>query len=181
MPMRQRRSGVRCVMSMPAKKTRPASGATVPLAMPNNVVLPAPFGPMMPSASPSARARSIASATTTAPNRLEIPWRRRRGHFALAGGLVTSRQQLKPPANRNLRGGLVGGDDKVEAVALALPLSGDERGLGDVLYRLAGPLHRADDRFVVRGGPGREERPRLQRLGALAPVRPHPDRAGRGG
>src|SRR5215831_8177791 len=59
-------------MSMPAKMTRPASGATVPLAMPNSVVLPAPFGPMMPSASPSASARSSARATTTAPKRLEI-------------------------------------------------------------------------------------------------------------
>src|SRR6266481_3190414 len=50
----------------------PGVGATVPLAMPNSVVLPAPFGPMMPSASPSASARSSARATTTAPKRLEI-------------------------------------------------------------------------------------------------------------
>ena len=59
-------------MSSPAKMTRPASGATVPVAMPNSVVLPAPFGPMMPSASPSASERSTPSATTTAPNRFEI-------------------------------------------------------------------------------------------------------------
>ncbi len=68
-------SGVRVasrVMSAPAKMTRPASGATVPVAIPNSVVLPAPFGPMMPSASPSSSARSIALATTTAPKRLEI-------------------------------------------------------------------------------------------------------------
>ena len=58
-------------MSLPAKMTRPASGRTVPLAMPNSVVLPAPFGPMMPSASPSASARSIACATITAPKRFE--------------------------------------------------------------------------------------------------------------
>src|SRR5512133_2641814 len=125
MPMRQRRSGVRCVISASAKRTRPASGATVPLAMPNNVVLPAPFGPMMPSASPSASASSIASAMTTAPNRLEILSKRRMGAIALACGLVNSRQQLQLPAHRNLSGGLVGGDDKLEAIALALPLSGD--------------------------------------------------------
>ena len=59
-------------MSAPAKTTRPPSGATVPVAMPNSVVLPAPFGPMMPSASPSPSARSISFATTTAPKRLEI-------------------------------------------------------------------------------------------------------------
>ena len=40
-------------MSSPANSTRPASGRNVPVAMPNSVVLPAPFGPMMPSASPS--------------------------------------------------------------------------------------------------------------------------------
>src|SRR5262249_12174692 len=44
----------------------------VPLIMPNSVVLPAPFGPIMPSASPGASARSRRSATTIAPKRLEI-------------------------------------------------------------------------------------------------------------
>src|SRR5215203_2242357 len=40
--------------------------------MPNSVVLPAPFGPMMPSASQRRSVRSMLSATTTAPKRLEI-------------------------------------------------------------------------------------------------------------
>ena len=40
------------VTSWPSNTTRPPSGATVPVMMPNSVVLPAPFGPMMPSASP---------------------------------------------------------------------------------------------------------------------------------
>src|SRR5262249_28847865 len=40
--------------------------------MPNSVVLPAPFGPIMPSASPGASARSMRLATTMAPKRLEI-------------------------------------------------------------------------------------------------------------
>src|SRR5438477_6521034 len=70
--MRQRRGGGRPVMSAPAKRTRPASGAMAPLMMPNSVDLPAPFGPMIPSASPSASARSVPSATMMAPNRLEI-------------------------------------------------------------------------------------------------------------
>ena len=72
MPMRQRRSGGMRVTSWPSNMTRPASGATVPVTMPNSVVLPAPFGPMMPSASPRNSVRSMPSATTTAPKRLEI-------------------------------------------------------------------------------------------------------------
>ena len=32
-------------MSAPSNSTRPASGAIVPVMMPNKVVLPAPFGP----------------------------------------------------------------------------------------------------------------------------------------
>src|SRR5439155_18026179 len=52
--------------------TRPGSAATGQVMMPNGVVLPAPFGPMMPSASPSASARSSRSAITMAPKRLEI-------------------------------------------------------------------------------------------------------------
>ena len=35
---------------------------------------------------------------------------------------------------------------------LHLPLPRNQRRLGDVLHRLAGPLHRADDRLVVGGG-----------------------------
>src|SRR6516225_4883074 len=224
-PRRQRRSGARWVMSMPARMTRPASGATVPLAMPNSVVLPAPFGPMMPSASPSARARSSARATTTAPKLLEIFSKARmagmrvslapprlihqpevraaksdvipaqagihdhrlwnmgprfRGDDSIAKyshpastepiGMPNLRQQLQLSADRNLRRGLVGGDDEIEAVTLALPLSGDERGLGDVLHGLAGPRHRADHRFVIGRDHGIEDRLRLQPLRALEHV-----------
>src|SRR5262245_42656731 len=202
MPMRQRRSGASRVISVPANSTRPASGTTVPHAMPNNVVLPAPFGPMMPSASPSASTRSIACATITAPNRLEIfskarmeamrtllsgrvapaqagprfqrppckaPWR---PACAVTTARIRppSRQQLQLAAHRNFRRGLVGGDDQVELVGLALPLPRDERRLGDVLHRLAGPLHRADHRFVIGRHDGIEDRLRLQRLRTLEQV-----------
>ena len=47
-------SGGSRVMSSPSKSDAAARPApTVPVAMSNSVVLPAPFGPMMPSASPS--------------------------------------------------------------------------------------------------------------------------------
>src|SRR5260370_6369470 len=84
MPMRQRLSGATSVMSVPANSTRPESGATVPLAMPNSVLLPAPFGPMMPRASPSPSARWMPSATTTAPKRLEIFSKLRTGGMRLS-------------------------------------------------------------------------------------------------
>jgi len=45
-PLRQRCSGGKWVMSSPANTTRPPSGGTVPVAMPNSVVLPAPLGPI---------------------------------------------------------------------------------------------------------------------------------------
>src|SRR5262249_41193333 len=77
------------------------------------------------------------------------------------------RQQLQLPADRNFRRRLVGDDDEVELVALALPLAGDERGLGDVLHRLPGPLHRPDHRVVVGGDDRGEDRLRVEPLGAL--------------
>src|SRR4051794_11151481 len=155
MPLRQRRSGGSRVTSSPAKITLPASGATVPVAMPNNVVFPAPFGPMMPSASPSPSARSIPSATTTAPKRLEIFSRERMGKLT---------QRLQLPAERNLRRGLVLRNDKIELAVLALPLAGDERRLGHVLHRLSGPLDRADDGFVVGRGDRIQDRLRVARV-----------------
>ncbi len=48
------RSGGARVMSLPSKRMRPAFGRRLPVIRLNSVVLPAPFGPMMPSASPRA-------------------------------------------------------------------------------------------------------------------------------
>src|SRR5271165_1258818 len=124
-------------MSAPANSTRPASGRTVPVAMPNSVVLPAPFGPMMPSASPSASARSIRSATTTAPKRFEIFSSARMGMgrcFLLTSPRVLP-QQRQRAADGDFRRGLVRRDDELEVVALALPLAGDQRRLRHVLHR----------------------------------------------
>src|SRR5262245_3707601 len=182
-PLWQRRSAGNRVMSSPANSTRPESGGTVPAAMPNNVVLPAPFGPIMPSASPSRSARSTPSATTTAPNRFEmfssartgaivtslcsharawprIPIRKAKrlpkrdgpdkpGHDARESG-----NRLQFASKRNIWRGLVLGDDQIEFAVLSLPLSRNERSLGDVLHRRSGPLNRTDDRLVI----GRHDR-----------------------
>ena len=45
----------------------PALGAVAPVISENSVVLPAPFGPMMPSASPSAIDSETPSVTTSEP------------------------------------------------------------------------------------------------------------------
>ena len=115
--MRQRRSGARRVISLPAKMTRPASGRTVPLAIPNSVVLPAPLGPMMPSASPSATARSIAWATITAPNRFEtLSKARMEGMFSLS---PRTRYACSPTCGRGPRRGHAGNDP--DAFPLPVP------------------------------------------------------------
>src|SRR3974390_636791 len=143
MPLWQRRSGGRLVTSSPANITRPLSGLSVPVARPNRLVLPAPLGPIMPSASPSLSKRSILSATTTAPKRFEIFSRPR------IGGITKSAAWLQLSSDRNVRRGLVLGDDKIELAVLALPLSGNKWRLGDILHRGAGPLNRPYDRLIV--------------------------------
>src|SRR5579872_7033453 len=145
MPMRQRCAGGARVISRPAKSTRPPSGATLPLMMPNSVVLPAPFGPMMPSASPAPSARSMRSATTIAPKRLPT------FSSARIGALIRLRQQFQFAADRNVRRRFVFGDDELECGGLALPLAGDQRRLGHVLHRLAAPFHRPDHRMIIGG------------------------------
>src|SRR5262245_63667980 len=52
---------------------RPASGAISPASWPSNVVLPAPFGPMMACNSPLCTPSEIASDAMTPPNRLVRP------------------------------------------------------------------------------------------------------------
>src|SRR5580704_11977830 len=93
----------------------------------------------------------------------------RRGYrFNIACGcLPPLRQRLQLAADRNLRRRLVLGDDELELVVHALPLAGHQRSLGDVLHRLAGPLHGPDDRAVVGGDYRVEDRLRLEAFGAL--------------
>ena len=56
-------------MSRPAKVTVPASGLSSPVTRLNTVVLPAPFGPMMLTNSPSATLSDSASTAVTPPKR----------------------------------------------------------------------------------------------------------------
>src|SRR5262252_9680716 len=63
----------RAVMSLPPKRTWPASGTSSPVSWPIKVVLPAPFGPMIACSSPRSTASEMRSEATTPPNRLVNP------------------------------------------------------------------------------------------------------------
>src|SRR5690349_24885107 len=68
---RRHRSGARIrVTGVPANLISPADGSSVPEISPNTLVLPAPFGPTMPSTSPAPTVSDSRSATTTLPKLL---------------------------------------------------------------------------------------------------------------
>src|ERR1700689_596280 len=60
------------VTSAPRKCTEPDVGSCAPTSTPSSVVLPAPFGPTMPTASPERSEKSSPSRTTSALKRLWI-------------------------------------------------------------------------------------------------------------
>src|SRR5690348_16019880 len=72
-PSRHRFAAPSFVTSMPASSMRPAPGLSAPASTLSSVVLPAPFGPTMPTASPACTPKSTPSRTTSAPNRLWTP------------------------------------------------------------------------------------------------------------
>src|SRR2546430_4231138 len=129
MPARHRASGGMCVMSLPSRMMRPESGRTIPVIRLNRLDLPAPFGPMTPSASPDDKVRSMSLATTIAPNAFDM---------ALSSSIVIARyhresaQGLHVTAKRNLRCLLVLGNHHVVFVAGQPPLAAHKRRLCDV-------------------------------------------------
>ena len=79
-PARASRAGEQPVTSTPSSKTVPESGAWKPLRTLTSVVLPAPFGPISPSASPGAQ-RQVDLLSAPAG-------RRRRGRLPRRAGLL---------------------------------------------------------------------------------------------
>src|SRR5918911_4170455 len=67
MPSRQTSCGATPVMSRPSSRTAPASGLRCPVIRLKNVVLPAPFGPMMAAIWPGATA-TLTPPTATKPS-----------------------------------------------------------------------------------------------------------------
>src|SRR5580658_1243545 len=69
MPSLHRAAASSLVTVRPAKETVPAPGARSPEMRPNRLVLPAPFGPTIPTTSPGPTVNDRSSAMTTRPNR----------------------------------------------------------------------------------------------------------------
>src|SRR5580704_4320247 len=136
MPRRQRAAESSRVTFLPAKLTWPAPGARSPEMRPNRLVLPAPFGPTIPTVSPALTEKLRSSAMTTRPNRF-VTWSSSRS------GLV----MLPDCPDLAERWQQVAGD-------LCVRLQGDVDHLG--LKRVLGPLlpldaHRRGDRDAGRG------------------------------
>src|SRR5712664_198443 len=146
----QRWCGLAAVILRPFSRISPASGASPPAIRLKSVVLPAPFGPIIPCASPGATDRSISSAAITEPKvlrrplifnmRLSLAIRRTNRneianlHRASSARLaLPSTDRLHFAAGRNVRGSSVVGDDDVVLVAvLHAPLPADQRRLCNV-------------------------------------------------
>src|SRR5271154_7142645 len=69
MPSLHRAAASRLVTGRPANETLPAPGDRSPEMRPNRLVLPAPFGPTIPTESPDPTVNDRSSAMTTRPNR----------------------------------------------------------------------------------------------------------------
>ena len=67
------RFGLRPVIDRSSRNTSPASGGFMPQTTLRSVVLPAPFGPMIPVISPSGKSTSTESRALTPPNAIETP------------------------------------------------------------------------------------------------------------
>ena len=72
-PLRVISAAPRPAIARPSRRMSPRSGAYRPVRQLKQVVLPAPFGPMMPVSEPASKARSMRSSTTRSPNRLCRP------------------------------------------------------------------------------------------------------------
>src|SRR5580698_8625585 len=87
MPARAWASGEARVISSPSNRMRPVVGSASPAMQLKNVDLPAPFGPINPTISPSATDRSAPATARKLPNSLET--------------LVASSNMGAPPALRH--------------------------------------------------------------------------------
>src|SRR5579863_593170 len=108
MPRRHRAAESSRVTFFPAKLTWPAPGARSPAMRPNRLVLPAPFGPTIPTVSPAPTQKLRSSAMTTRPNRF-VTWLSSRSGVLIAqlspGGTTPRTPRLrarwqKPPLYR---------------------------------------------------------------------------------
>ena len=73
MPSRQIWAAVICVIDPPRNRISPAVGRVNPVTTLKTVVLPAPFGPMMPRVSPDTQAMSTSSRARRPPKDFDNP------------------------------------------------------------------------------------------------------------
>ena len=125
-PSRARADAVRSVMSTPASSTLPASGRRKPEITSNSVVLPAPFGPMMPDDLPVACVQGDVVECGVATERegdaayLELAAHRRRWETAAQRRPERVRRLLEVdgPQQLGVCGQLVGGPGEAHGTGL---------------------------------------------------------------
>src|SRR5271157_3568769 len=167
MPARHRLCGASLAMSCPLKAICPPSGARPPVIRLKTVVLPAPLGPRMPSASPLETSNERSSVTFKAPKLFETFSKERRTVMATsvlaAASSVRDRNGLG--FDRDLGRLGVGDNNQVVFPLVALhPLARDERSLANVLHRPLAPVDVADDRVELRCDDGVEKRRLVRRV-----------------
>ena len=150
-PARQRAPAAIRVMSSPSSTMRPRSGRSMPVIRLNSVDLPAPFGPMMPSASPRASDEVDVAGDNDRTERFGDRLQLEHHPNPDASIVPISSSDLHLPAKRNLLRLSVLGDDHFVLVAVEPPLTADQRRLGDVLRgerrHLVGAELRSDRRW----------------------------------
>src|SRR4051812_23315874 len=88
-------SGLAPLISRPCQSTRPEVGTRSPARRLSSVVLPEPFGPMMPMISPRLISNEISDAATRPPNRFVRPWTSRNMAPALEQPTAPPRHEEK--------------------------------------------------------------------------------------
>src|SRR5438874_925351 len=159
-PSRQRCAAPRPVTSALRKETVPAFGCCAPARTLSSVVLPAPLGPTMPTASSGPSAKCTSWRTTSAPKRLPTPIADRIGVLS-ADSTIRLRVRLELALDGDVGIGRVLAVHPVELVrpvrGLA-PLAARDRRRHDVRHRALAPAQVAERRL---------HRERLHRRGDL--------------
>src|SRR5690242_5580472 len=153
MPSLLRAAGSSLVTVRPAKRTSPAPGARSPEMRPNRLVLPAPFGPTIPTTSPGPMASDRSSAMTIRPNRF-VTWSSSRSGLAISSRVG----RLQVGGDLRLRLQRVVHDLGLDREPRALlPLDADRRGDRHARRGTAGgevqrPGHGFREVYLVDGG-----------------------------
>src|SRR5260370_23861176 len=148
MPSLHRAAASSLVTRRPAKKISPAPGDRSPEMRPNRLVLPAPFGPTIPTVSPGPTANDRSSAMTTRPNRF-VTW----FSSSSSGSVIRSFvRRLERSGERNLGHQRIVDDLHRPAVLrVRLPLHADAGRVHDTRSRVLGrgPVELAGDALDV--------------------------------